>query len=122
MRYGIPTLSRAFEWPLPALRPLEYPVGVRMEGSSSRVALPPVRHLLDELGMLPSDEYERGPVLPQLRLPEQVVEPVPRMDEAESTQPRGKRGREGEGEEKRVVRKIYVACDFCRGECRVLWV
>lgn len=98
--------------------------------SSSRVVLPPVSHLLGELGMLPSDDYGHGPVLPQLRLPEErLVMPVPRMDEEESeratdttrTQPRGKRGRVEmgeEGEEKRVVRKIYVACDFCRGERR----
>ena len=78
--------------------------------------------------MLSPEHYERGPVLPQLRLPEErIVEPVPRVDEEESerttdttsTQPRGKRGRiemGGEGEEKRAVRKIYVACDFCRGE------
>ena len=106
------------------------PPGTQPEGSSSRIVLPPVRHLLGELGMLPPEHYERGPVLPQLRLPEEpVVAPVPRMDEEESelttdttsTQPRGKRGRievGGEGEEKRAVRKIYVACDFCRGERR----
>jgi hypothetical protein len=106
------------------------PPGTQPEGSSSRVVLPPVRHLLGELGMLLPEHYERGPVLPQLRLPEEpVVAPVPRMDEEESerttdttsTQARGKRGRMevgGEGEEKRAARKIYVACDFCRGERR----
>lgn len=97
------------------------PPGTQPEGSSSRVVLPPVSHLLGELGMLSPDHYERGPVLPQLRLPEEpVAVAVPRMDEEESeratdTQPRGKRGRV-EGEERRAVRKIYVACDFCRGE------
>ncbi|KAF8442835.1 hypothetical protein L210DRAFT_635691 [Boletus edulis BED1] len=195
--YGIPLLTRAFEWPSPErdepppgfqprfssgveppltptidppggtvsavshheysdsrlLRPLHYPdlqygrhrsaplygsedwnrrisfgrlplPGSQPEGSSSRVVLPPVSHLLGELGMLSPDDYERGPVLPQLRLPEEpAVGPAPRMDEEGSMdtrsmqQQRGKRGlvEMGAGEEKRVARKIYVACDFCRG-------
>lgn len=80
--------------------------------------------------MLSPEEYEPGPVLPQLRLPDEpVVARMPRMNEEEderttdtSAHTRGKRGRVemgGEGEEKRpVARKIYVACDFCRGERR----
>lgn len=88
------------------------------EGSSSRVVLPPVRDLLGELGMLSPDEYEHGPVLPQLRLPDE-------QDGAEEGQRErtrdtgGKRGRVemgGEEEKRPVGRKIYVACDFCRGK------
>ncbi|KAH0832112.1 hypothetical protein J3R83DRAFT_13021 [Lanmaoa asiatica] len=106
------------------------PPGTQPEGSSSRIVLPPVSHLLGELGMLSPEHYEPGPVLPQLRLPEDpVMARMPRMNEEEdertretSTHTRGKRGRgetEGEGEEKRTVaRKIYVACDFCRASPR----
>lgn len=102
------------------------PPGNQREGTSSRVVLPPVSHLLGELGMLPSDDYERGPVLPQLRLPEEPAIATGSNIDAEEgertvagAQPRGKKGRVdmgGRGEEKRVTRKIYVACDFCRGE------
>ncbi|KAG9315714.1 hypothetical protein JVU11DRAFT_3361 [Chiua virens] len=100
---------------------LPYP-GTQGEASSSRVVLPPVSHLLGELGML--DDYEGGPVLPQLRLPEEAgMGAAPRMGEEEGERreerERGeKRGRvEMGGEEKRPgIRKIYVACDFCRGE------
>lgn len=76
--------------------------------------------------MLSPDLYEPGPTLPQLRLPEPVMARIPSAEEEDertaetSTHRRGKRGRlemGAEGEEKRpVVRKIYVACDFCRGE------
>lgn len=90
------------------------------EGSSSRVVLPPVRDLLGEVGMLSPEQYERVPVLPQLRLPE---ERVPREEEERGRGRSGEKGRVEmmgeEGEERRpVVRKIYVACDFCRGERR----
>lgn len=104
------------------------PPGTQPEGSSSRVVLPPVSHLLEELGMLSPERYEPGPVLPQLRLPEEsAMGRVPKMNEEEDEQTtsahtRGKRGRVemgGEAEEKRpAIRKIYVACDFCRGERR----
>ena len=68
--------------------------------------------------MLSPEHYERGPVLPQLRLPD---EPVVEAARGERTRGRsGKKGRVemgGGGEGKRAVtRKIYVACDFCRGE------
>ena len=76
--------------------------------------LPPVSHLLGEVGMLLPEPYERVPVLPQLRLPEERAMGAP-QEEGE----RG-RGKQGRVEEKQpVARKIYVACDFCRGERRV---
>lgn len=93
----------------------QLPLPAPAEGSSSKVVLPSVRHLLGELGLAP-EEYGRGPVLPQLRLPEGRA-----MGEEEEGQVR--RGKKREDEKRAVARKIYVACDFCRGELTVcvLW-
>ncbi|KAF8843294.1 hypothetical protein BDN67DRAFT_218233 [Paxillus ammoniavirescens] len=88
--------------------------------------------------MLAPDNYDRGPVLPRLRLPDQAGEAnLPRRESTDnegrgspeatiSPRLRGKKKRtgtaretgEGIAEEKRtkVARKIYVACDFCRGK------
>lgn len=106
--------------------------------STERVVLPPVSALLGEIGARGSHEYE-APVLPRLRVPEEAGEIRVRMgrdrdrpegresaeEEAASSSAksrgRGKKRQTGETEEEqskktKVIHKIYVACDFCRGK------
>jgi len=109
--------------------------------STSRVVLPPVSQLLGAVDFKESQSYEI-PMLPRLRLPDQPGEfSLPKGKEkarAESmespeagpssdvkTKAQGKRRQtegtgdtEETGKEKKskAARKIYVACDFCRGE------
>lgn len=105
--------------------------------STERVVLPPVSALLGGIGARGSHEYE-APVLPRLRVPEEAGEMRVSMgrdrdrpegresaeEEAASSgaksRGRGKKRQTGETEEEqgqktKVIRKIYVACDFCRG-------
>ncbi|KAG1715727.1 hypothetical protein ID866_1443 [Astraeus odoratus] len=110
--------------------------------STSKVVLPPVSQLLDTLGTRGVQDFE-APVLPRLRLPDQPREfrsPMgPDRDQPEGrgspeatalpgnmkTKAREKKrqpedAREmdeytGEDTKPKVARKIYVACDFCRG-------
>ncbi|KAI6042686.1 hypothetical protein EDC04DRAFT_2657841 [Pisolithus marmoratus] len=115
-------------------------VSGRDVASTGRVVLPPVSQLLGEIGGRGSHEYE-APVLPRLRVPEQpgdINVPMGRdRDRPEGTESPGEeaassstksRGRgkkrqtevmgeteEEPGKKTKVVRKIYVACDFCRG-------
>lgn len=100
-----------------------------------RVVLPPVSALLGEVGARGSHEYE-APVLPRLRVPEEAGEIRVHMgrdrdrpegresaeEEAASSSAksrgRGKKRQteEEQGQKTKVIRKIYVACDFCRGK------
>ncbi|KAF9241117.1 hypothetical protein BU15DRAFT_73596 [Melanogaster broomeanus] len=119
---------------------LPIPGALQDGASSSKVVLPPVSHLLGSLGTLSPDNYGQGPVLPRLRLPDQAgVDNFPlreredygdraspdaaisprlqshrkkqRTDTAQDTDVGG----EGHERKTKVSRKIYVACDFCRG-------
>ncbi|KAH7885220.1 hypothetical protein F5I97DRAFT_1928628 [Phlebopus sp. FC_14] len=88
--------------------------------SGSRVVLPPVSQLL---GMLGHDNYEQGPVLPRLRLPEaeesalggDVLEHAGESTRGKKRRTEDSRGVETEERKTKVAQKIYVACDFCRG-------
>lgn len=108
--------------------------------TTSKVTLPPVSQLLGSLRAARPEDYD-VPVLPRLQIPERPGEFIPPMvqdrkqPEGEgSIDARGGHGRskaegkrremegtgrtDGGGEEKKtkVARKIYVACDFCRGK------
>ncbi|KAL4069945.1 hypothetical protein V8B97DRAFT_1967137 [Scleroderma yunnanense] len=112
---------------------------MRDVASTSKVVLPPVSQLLGAVDSRGPHDYEI-PVLPRLRLPDQPGEfslPMGRdrtrtteMPEAgpstsATSKARGKKRQTegdgdteeetGEGKKSKAARKIYVACDFCRG-------
>lgn len=126
--------------------------GGDVAASAGKVVLPPVSQLLGEIGARGSQEYD-VPSLPRLRVPEQLGEiSVPTGRDRDRPEERGRPGEEagaasssarsrgrgkkrqsevsmGETEEEqgkktKVVRKIYVACDFCRGErhCSIIFL
>ncbi|KIJ62640.1 hypothetical protein HYDPIDRAFT_168998 [Hydnomerulius pinastri MD-312] len=120
---------------------LPFPGALQDGAPSSKVVLPPMSHLLGTLGSMGHDNYDQGTVLPRLRLLDRTAEfgPPPGDDDdradiggspeaafsPSASHPRGKKRRtdttreagEGVAEERKtkVPRKIYVACDFCRG-------
>ncbi|KAF9221565.1 hypothetical protein BS17DRAFT_819443 [Gyrodon lividus] len=117
-----------------SLSSLPTPGALQDSASSSKVVLPPVSHLLGTLGTFTPDNYDRGPVLPRLRLDLPLRESedhadrgLPEATISPSLQSRGKRQRTdiaqetggsiAQGRRAKVSRKIYVACDFCRA-CR----